>query len=322
LGIVGWKRIILRNQLFQRKALSVLRKKTKYSENNILFAYSYAARSLFEMARSRGIRTLLGQTDAGPASDRIIADLHASETGSSRVWRTAPSSYWSAWRRECELADRIIVNSAWSREALSSAGIPKDKISIVPLAYAPPPEASTFVRDYPERFTRARPLRVLFLGQVVIGKGVRESIAAMHRLENSPVELWIVGPNPGEIRESQADNINWVGRVHRSRVSQFYRDADVFLFPTHTDGFGLTQLEAQAWKLPVLSSRFCGNVVADGCNGLLIDPVNCEQIERALRQILARPSCLAEMSRRSVDMTRYSFATLGSDLESVQEEFY
>jgi glycosyltransferase involved in cell wall biosynthesis len=46
----------------------------------------------------------------------------------------------------------------------------------------------------------------------------------------------------------------------------FYERADLFLFPTLSDGFGLTNLEAQAWSLPIVASRFCGEVVRDGVN--------------------------------------------------------
>ena len=64
---------------------------------------------------------------------------------------------------------------------------------------------------------------------------------------------------PADLRERQ--NVRWVGPIARGEVAKWYREADVFMFPTHSDGFGLTQLEAQAWKLPVIASPFCGEVV-------------------------------------------------------------
>ena len=68
-------------------------------------------------------------------------------------------------------------------------------------------------------------------------------------------------------------NIRWIGGVPRSRVKDYYQEADVFLFPTLSDGFGLTQLEAQAWKLPLIVSPFCGKIVQDNINGLILSEV-------------------------------------------------
>ena len=53
-------------------------------------------------------------------------------------WQPAPPEYWALWREECELADRIVVNSEWSREGLIRGGVPAEKISIIPLAYEAP----------------------------------------------------------------------------------------------------------------------------------------------------------------------------------------
>ena len=53
-------------------------------------------------------------------------------------WQAAPPEYWGSWREECKLADRIVVNSEWSREGLVRGGVPGEKISVIPLAYEAP----------------------------------------------------------------------------------------------------------------------------------------------------------------------------------------
>ena len=80
-----------------------------------------------------------------------------------------------------------------------------------------------------------------------------------------------------------------------------------------SDGFGLTQLEAQAWKLPVVASRFCGDVVRDGVNGLLLDEVSGRSIATALRSLLSQPRRLAEMSR-SATSGEYGLGCLRTEL--------
>ena len=68
------------------------------------------------------------------------------------------------------------------------------------------------------------------------------------------------------------------------------------ILPTLSDGFGLTQLEAQAWSLPIIASRFCGEVVRDGQNGLLLENLTGETIHEVLRQCIANPELLAQLA--------------------------
>jgi glycosyltransferase involved in cell wall biosynthesis len=308
-----------RNEWFQKRAAAQLKRLHDEGRlmNHALFAYSYAARSLLELGRAWGLPTVLGQIDPGPVEEQIVGRLHKAESSGRNSWQPAPPEYWQSWKRECELADRILVNSDWSRQSLIEAGIDADKIMVAPLAFEPPAEAASFSRCYPDRFTAERPLQLLFLGQVIVRKGIRELIEAMKLLKSEPVVLQVVGPNPGEVIPRPAANIQWLGAASRSQAMRYYRGADIFMFPTHSDGFGLTQLEAQAWKLPIISSRFCGGVDTHGRNGLVLDSIDARNIERAVRTLLEQPEKLRAMSARSVNMEDYGLAALRSRLEAV-----
>jgi glycosyltransferase involved in cell wall biosynthesis len=110
--------------------------------------------------------------------------------------------------------------------------------------------------------------------------------------------------------------IHWLGPVPRSAVARHYQAADVFLLPTYSDGFGLTQLEAQAWRLPIVTSRFCGEVVKDGVNGLQLADVSGADIAHALRQLLAAPGKLQAMSRASGVGPQFSLTGIAAGLEN------
>ena len=184
----GWPLVMARNRWFQRVALARLSQVVAGERAPILMSYSYAAAELFAFARRKGWRTVLGQIDPGPVEEEIVGGLHAAAPRAGSEWTRAPSAYWSAWKRECALADRIVVNSSWSRAALLQEGVPADKIRIVPLAYERPPESMAFRRRYPSSFSSTRPLRVLFLGQVNLRKGVAE-----HRRKDSALARAVVG---------------------------------------------------------------------------------------------------------------------------------
>lgn len=86
------------------------------------------------------------------------------------------------------------------------------------------------------------------------------------------------------------------------------------MFPSHSDGFGLTQLESQSWKLPVIASRNCGEVVQDGVNGLVLTEVSGEKIAATLLKLLRAPEDLQRMSDQSAVPEQCSLASLSSAL--------
>lgn len=312
----GWKLITQRNEWFQKRALDHLHKQPANGPRT-LFAYSYAAARIFEFARERGWKTVLGQIDPGPAEEQFLAQLH--EKAQQNHWKPAPSGYWNAWRNECALADQIVVNSSWSRDALVRDGVPAEKINVVPVAYEADPETISYEREYPVAFTSQRLLRVLFLGQINLRKGVEQLFEAMKLLARENVEFWFVGPVqidiPSELKDSA--RVKWFGVVPRSRVHEYYKNADVFIFPTLSDGFGLTQLEAQSWKLPVIASRHCGEVVRDGVNGVILKDVSGQAIADALLTFLQSPETLKAMSAESGISDCFSLRSLGSLLANL-----
>ena len=314
-GYSGWELIHAKNGSFQQFVLAQL--KNSYTNGNgqrhTVFAYSYAAEGIFEFARQRGWKTVLGQIDAGPLEEQLVGALNENNASG---WTPAPPEYWQQWRRECDLANHIVVNSEWSREGLVNQGISPDKIKVIPLALEPAAESATFNRSYPRVFTSHRPLRVLFLGQICLRKGVDALLQAIQLLHDEPIEFWFVGPIQVEIPHAlrSESRVQWVGAVPRSQTSDYYRKADVFILPTLSDGFGLTQLEAQAWKLPVIASRFCGSVVEDGINGLLLPEVSSSAIVNALTTILRSPQKLQAMSDASHVSERFSLDSIGASL--------
>jgi glycosyltransferase involved in cell wall biosynthesis len=209
-----------------------------------------------------------------------------------------------------------MVNSKWSEQALLQEGVSPQKISVVPLAYEAPPRAANFERTYPPAFTVERPLRVLFLGQVNLRKGMVPILEAVRQLKDKPIEWRFVGPVQISVPSNllHHERIRWLGFVPRGEAARFYREADVFLFPTFSDGFGLTQLEAQAWRLPVIASRFCGDVVQDGVNGLLLPEVSGDAIIKVLNELVDSPSRLRELSARSGVGARFSLKALAASL--------
>ncbi len=314
-----WDLILARNHWFQQQAMQSLYAITyQLTAPPILFAYSYAALELFRYAKIKGWRTILGQIDPGIVEEKLVAEEHTKHLSYQSNCQPAPPNYWNSWQEECSLADQIIVNSTWSSQALQQVGIQKSKINIIPLVYQPPDLAHKFVRSYPSTFSKERPLRVLFLGQVILRKGIAALLEAAKLLRGQPIEFWLVGSQGiARPRPNDGEQVKWIGAVPRSEVVDYYQQADIFLFPTLSDGFGLTQLEAQAWKLPIIASKFCGEVVEDKFNGLILQEVTGKTIADVLRFCLHNPRQLEIFSQQSTSTKNFSLLQLQHHFQSL-----
>ncbi len=324
-GLNGWAKIIARNRWFQHKVVSFISSQpSTLNSQLILLSYSYTALEPFRYAKTHGWKTLLVQIDPGPEEEAIVAEEATRVPELAGARQPAPPEYWNDWREECKLADRIVVNSEWSREGLIRGGVPREKLSVIPLAYQGEGlrdygRTRPLKRTYPPRFTQERPLRVLFLGQINLRKGVARLLETARILRDEPVEFWMAGPVEIAMLGANRDagRIKWLGPVTRKQAAEFYRGADVFILPTLSDGFAITQLEAQAHSLPIIASKFCGEVVEDGLNGIVLGEPTATCIAGAVRDCIAHPNRLQKLAAASRLDDEFTIEALAHRLQEV-----
>lgn len=282
-----------------------------------VFSYDTTALELFQWAAKRGFSRVLGQMD--PAA--VEADLVREE---SRLWpgwqdtaADIPDSYQRRREEEWSAATRIVVNSEFCRSALLAQGVPEDRLAVIPL---------TFDMANPETEARPRggsgPLRVLFLGQVNIRKGVPWLIEAARMLPAGTSEITIAGPV--QVSESAwrglPANTRVVGPVPRVEAERLYRSSDVFVLPTISDGFAITQLEALAHGLPLIVTPNCGDAVRHGVDGLRVPIRDPGALADAIRRFADDRSFLEQASRAAQRRARdFSLDAVSSRWMSLPE---
>ena len=313
----NWDEIIRRNQYFQKNALTRIPwDSMPVGRKPVLFAYSYAALDLLREAKSRGWTTVLGQIDVGMFEHRLVceqAELHPEF--SPPASHPPPSYFGENWRKELELADYIVVNSKWSRNSLMAEGVAQSKTHLLPIPFETP-EGQSKAKTYPEHFSPERPLRLLFLGQVSQRKGIVPLLQSMQEMRGESIELTVAGPMRVRLPDwvHELPNVKFCGPVERLNVDQFYGSADLFILPTLSDGFGITQLEAQSRGLPIIASQRCGEVVRHGDNGYVLESPDKCQLTRCLRTCLESPGDLERWAANSKVSEIFSFERASSDL--------
>jgi glycosyltransferase involved in cell wall biosynthesis len=294
-------------QWFDAKVLAHLERNPLSPQQDAFFTYNTGALAALQALKQRGISALVDQMDTARVAYDLIREESAKWPGWEPTPLTIPDAYFDRLAAEWDAAAGVVVNSEWTAAALVRQGVPRPKIHVVPLAYEPPDETSTVDRRPPiEELKSGRPLVVLWLGNVVLQKGIQYLVEAARLLSDRSIRFVVVG-HVGISRkaiESAPRSIEFVGRVTRDRAAEVYRAADLFVFPTLSDGFGLTQLEAMSFGLPVIATPNCGAVVQNGHDGLVVPAADANALAAAIAELDDDRARLSEMGRRALEKAR------------------
>jgi glycosyltransferase involved in cell wall biosynthesis len=159
-------------------------------------------------------------------------------------------------------------------------------------------------------------LVVLLVGRIVSHKGVEHFIEASRYLAG--VQFLIAGEGGSmasmeRLAESLGveDRVRFLGRISHENLPKVYAACDVFVLPSvsRLEAFGIVALEAMATGKPVVVADIPGvrEVIEDGREGLLADPMNPQNLAEKVRRLLADPVLRQEMGRRGREKVLASF---------------
>ena len=303
---------------FGRQVRSQMRRrKEQHWENTVFFGYDTGFLEAAAWAKDRGAACIVCQMDPSRTEVEIVRDEALRWPDWAKQAVDVPEEYF-AWRKtEWALADVVMVNSRWTGDALIQQGVPPEKIVVVPLAYESPVETGFL----PRTKQNSEPLNVLFLGQVNIRKGIPYLIEAARLLQRAPIHIDVVGPIGIQDQHvvKAPSNIRFHGPVPRGKAEDFYKKADVFVLPTISDGFALTQLEAMAHGLPVIATPNCGDVVTDGLDGFLVPARDSAALARSLQTLAEDPERLEAMQEEALrTVKKFGLDQLGKNLRHLE----
>ncbi|HLW53654.1 MAG TPA: glycosyltransferase family 4 protein [Candidatus Angelobacter sp.] len=222
--------------------------------------------------------------------------------------RTDPSLYkigraWNALRRLYSLADLLVCptqNTVDRFRAISrvhGVGIPNPiHLPARPAAQRPP---------------RARH-RIIAMGRLVPQKGFDLLLSAFaavaDRHPDWDVTIYGEGPLLSAL-QSQADALKIGSRVHFAGTvsdpfTQFL-SADMFVFSSRFEGFGMALAEAMACGLPVVSfdcPEGPGQIIRDGIDGILVPPQDVAALARTLDRLMGDPQERQRLAQRAPEV--------------------
>jgi glycosyltransferase involved in cell wall biosynthesis len=289
------------------------------SDETVFFTYDTGALETFEWLKKRGTRCFLAQMDPSRVEVKLVREEEQRWPGWQPEATDVPEEYFRRREREWDLADKVLVNSEFTKRALIEQGVDIEKIVVIPLCYEKDHRGEAASRIP----TNDAQLRVLWLGQVILRKGIQYLIGAARLLAREKIHFDVVGPIgiSTDALASAPSNMTFHGRASRDQVGFWYRNADLFVLPTISDGFGLTQLEAMAHGLPVIATTNCGDVVSQGIDGMIVQSRNAIDLANAICRYRSEPQLLRE--HRSAALTKagkFSLTSLANNLTRLEQE--
>ncbi len=211
----------------------------------------------------------------------------------------------------------LAVSECTKDDIVREYGVPAEKIHVThnalpPDFQAPGPDADA--EQTIARYGISRPY-VLFVGVLQPRKNpvrIVRSFVRAKRKANLPHVLAMVGKRGwlyddvfAAVEELGAEqDVIFTGYAEDEDLPALYAAADLFLFPTLYEGFGIPVLEAFACGTPTITSRVAGNAETARDAALLVDPYSEEDIARSIVEALTNEELRDGLRRRGLARAR------------------
>ena len=201
--------------------------------------------------------------------------------------------------REMELADAVIIPSAFVERTFLDAGFPEEKLHVVPYGFNP--------AEFGPGEKHDDVFRVLFVGNIGVQKGVHYLLEAWSRLGLKNAELVFIGTVEEGIRPLLAKyegQFTFRGHIAHGKLREEYANASLFVLPSLQEGSALVTYEAMACGLPLLVTTNTGSVACDGEHGFVVPIRSSEILAEKLAYLHAHQDVAREMGARGAAYIR------------------
>jgi glycosyltransferase involved in cell wall biosynthesis len=224
---------------------------------------------LLALARAAGAKTVFHLH--GACFDSFIA-------GSGSVMRR--------WIRHTLESSSVVIALSTRWATFLQEFAPRAQVVVIPNSVPLPPKA----RDESE------PGRILFLGQVEPRKGIVELVEAVALLKERYPQVRLAIGGQGHLEAVRrraaalgvAEHVQELGWVTAGQKAHELARASIFCLPSHAEGLPMAMLEAMAAGKAIVTTGVGGipDAVADGENGLLVEPGDVAALAAALERLL------------------------------------
>lgn len=183
--------------------------------------------------------------------------------------------------KEYELADKINLLSSFARGTFLSENISPDKLIITPLA------TDIYRSESHQGSMQSDKFVILYVGRLELLKGVQYLLESFRRLNLKKSELWLVGSVQEEfvpfLRKYEG-YYQLLGEKTKQELWKIYKQADVVVFPSLLDAFGLVIIESLIANTPIIAttSSAAEDLIENEDQGTIIPPADIAAMQQAI----------------------------------------
>jgi glycosyltransferase involved in cell wall biosynthesis len=260
--------------------------------------------------RRAGVPYVLSPNGTAPRYERRLP--------AKRLWDAA----WGT--RDLHGAARVLAVSAAEQVQLTALGVPADRIAALPN----PVDLQEFASEIADRRPPGPP-RVAYLGKVTPRKRLDVLVRAMTAIARADARLAIAGSDMGGLHDAVrlagelgiASRIDRAGTLTGGARLDWLRAADVVVYPSAEEVFGLVPLEALLTGTPVVvaDDSGCGQVVGPLAGAQVVPHDDVRAVAAAIDRVLADPPRWRAAARRGAAAIRekYGADAIAGTLESI-----
>ena len=266
----------------------------------------------------------------------VVATIHATESGRNSGIHDETQRYIndSEWMLTYE-ATEVIVNSNYMKSEIQRLfGLPFEKINVIPNGI----NLNNFTGieidyDFRRQYAMDNEKIILYVGRLVYEKGIQNLIGAMPKILNNYNDSKLVICGKGgmidalrqEVHNLGIDNkVYFAGYCDSKKVQKMYKCADVAVFPSTYEPFGIVALEAMLAGVPTVVSDVGGlnEIVEHGVTGMKSYAGNSNSIADSILALLFDQKLCDTVSRNAVKKVKelYNWNKIAQDTHYVYEQ--
>lgn len=196
------------------------------------------------------------------------------------------------------IADEYLIPSLFVAQSLknNSKCFDESKVNIIP-----------YVSSVSHEVYDNDPIkgRIIWIGNEPIRKGLVYALRAVKKLKRTypDIDFRVIGPMPKEIRNSNDFNVlNFVGYCNKEQLKEEFRKADMLVFPTLSEGFAGSLLEAAGFGVPIITTHASG--FGNDFPGLFVKTKDSDDIVVAITKLMENRELRNDISHKIFDYSK------------------
>ena len=259
----------------------------------------------------------------------LVSTIHATEAGRNSGIHNPDQKYVNdtEWMLTYESSE-VIVNSKYMKNELQRLfGLPYEKINVVPNGI------NTTVYnglekdyDFRRKYAMDNEKIILFMGRLVYEKGVQHLISAMPKILEGYHDAKLVIAGKGgmtdQLKEQVeamglGDKVYFTGYLNAKQVSKMYKCADISVFPSTYEPFGIVALEAMLAGVPAVVSDVGGlnEIIEHRVDGMKSYAGNPNSLADSILELLLNPELCSKVTKKAKQKVKseYNWAKIAQD---------